>query len=490
MPEAAQQIELDDGPTDDELMAIEAEAASSNEDESADKQPVARMKAWTMGARALSPEAVQAYEELQELFEQNPPACRGADECVFFPERGASTKEAKGMCAICPIKADCLEYALVAKEKFGIWGGTSERERRRLRRKRREQKALEMLMLEEASPAEDIEPVIVLPIKRVDLERIKCVEAVDSTDHQAAALIDTDTEQVSSWIKRLTGDPSRRQAVYAGYKSGTLLAKSDQIRPVKKSRPSSQSTSQDIFSIKRRQPTQQVVALEMIEASEEINMTSDNGLIASAEIDWPTNVRKADLIELCEVLAKKDGTIRSPSGLVKSELKSLGLNYTSLGTTMKAAEDCGLVQRDIRGKRTFVIALTEAGWQMTAAPNENGERADIRVGTNEVPDSQDVEKDEATETTTELENWPTPPDTKAAEATNHRPESGQASFGEQLAAEALDMAKDVAKLAEALKEAEQQLADLSEHCESLEQENQQLKHILGGFKNQLQDVLP
>ena len=62
--------------------------------------------------------------------------CLGVDPDLFFPERGASTREAKEVCRGCVVRMDCLEYALVNGEKFGIWGGLSERERRRLRRQR------------------------------------------------------------------------------------------------------------------------------------------------------------------------------------------------------------------------------------------------------------------------------------------------------------------------------------------------------------------
>lgn len=62
--------------------------------------------------------------------------CLGVDPDLFFPERGASTREAKEVCRGCPVKVDCLEFALENVEKFGIWGGYSERERRRLRRQR------------------------------------------------------------------------------------------------------------------------------------------------------------------------------------------------------------------------------------------------------------------------------------------------------------------------------------------------------------------
>lgn len=62
--------------------------------------------------------------------------CLGVDPDLFFPERGASTKEAKSVCKGCVVREDCLEYALANGEKFGIWGGLSERERRRIRRQR------------------------------------------------------------------------------------------------------------------------------------------------------------------------------------------------------------------------------------------------------------------------------------------------------------------------------------------------------------------
>jgi WhiB family redox-sensing transcriptional regulator len=67
---------------------------------------------------------------------QNFANCLGVDPDLFFPERGASTKEAKAVCRACVVREDCLEYALENSEKFGIWGGLSERERRRLRRAR------------------------------------------------------------------------------------------------------------------------------------------------------------------------------------------------------------------------------------------------------------------------------------------------------------------------------------------------------------------
>ncbi len=62
--------------------------------------------------------------------------CLGVDPDLFFPERGASTREAKEVCRGCVVRRQCLEFALQNGEKFGIWGGLSERERRRIRRQR------------------------------------------------------------------------------------------------------------------------------------------------------------------------------------------------------------------------------------------------------------------------------------------------------------------------------------------------------------------
>jgi WhiB family redox-sensing transcriptional regulator len=61
--------------------------------------------------------------------------CAETDPEAFFPEKGGSTREAKKICSGCEVKAECLEYALGNDERFGIWGGLSERERRRLRRR-------------------------------------------------------------------------------------------------------------------------------------------------------------------------------------------------------------------------------------------------------------------------------------------------------------------------------------------------------------------
>ena len=60
--------------------------------------------------------------------------CAQTDPEAFFPEKGGSTREAKRICRGREVRGECLEYALANDERFGIWGGLSERERRRLKR--------------------------------------------------------------------------------------------------------------------------------------------------------------------------------------------------------------------------------------------------------------------------------------------------------------------------------------------------------------------
>ncbi|MEO5834318.1 MAG: WhiB family transcriptional regulator [Nakamurella sp.] len=60
--------------------------------------------------------------------------CAQTDPEAFFPEKGGSTRDAKKICTGCEVRSECLSYALANDERFGIWGGLSERERRRLKR--------------------------------------------------------------------------------------------------------------------------------------------------------------------------------------------------------------------------------------------------------------------------------------------------------------------------------------------------------------------
>ncbi len=67
--------------------------------------------------------------------------CRQVDPELFFPEKGtglSQLQQARRICARCEVKPECRQDAIERDERFGVWGGTSEAERRRMRRERRE----------------------------------------------------------------------------------------------------------------------------------------------------------------------------------------------------------------------------------------------------------------------------------------------------------------------------------------------------------------
>lgn len=64
-------------------------------------------------------------------------ACRGVDPDIFYPVSDEEALDAKAICGMCPVQELCLEWALSTREKEGVWGGATERERRRIIRRRR-----------------------------------------------------------------------------------------------------------------------------------------------------------------------------------------------------------------------------------------------------------------------------------------------------------------------------------------------------------------
>lgn len=86
---------------------------------------------------------------LADLFSLQPPEWYGDALCAqtepeaFFPEQGGSAKEGKATCAACPVREKCLDYALDNHERFGVWGGLTERERGRILRRRKAATLLE-----------------------------------------------------------------------------------------------------------------------------------------------------------------------------------------------------------------------------------------------------------------------------------------------------------------------------------------------------------
>ena len=61
--------------------------------------------------------------------------CAQTDPDVFYPEKGGTSRPAKQVCATCPVRDECLDFAVATDERWGIWGGLTERERRQLKRR-------------------------------------------------------------------------------------------------------------------------------------------------------------------------------------------------------------------------------------------------------------------------------------------------------------------------------------------------------------------
>jgi WhiB family redox-sensing transcriptional regulator len=83
-------------------------------------------------------EVVVDEETPEELAWMLRARCRGASPTDFFPSDGLGVESAQHICELCPVRAECLEYALVNHIEHGVWGGASERERRRILRRRRD----------------------------------------------------------------------------------------------------------------------------------------------------------------------------------------------------------------------------------------------------------------------------------------------------------------------------------------------------------------
>lgn len=64
-------------------------------------------------------------------------ACRGVEPGLFYPVDEDEAEDAKAICAVCTVREACLDWALSTRERDGVWGGATERERRRMIRQRR-----------------------------------------------------------------------------------------------------------------------------------------------------------------------------------------------------------------------------------------------------------------------------------------------------------------------------------------------------------------
>ena len=86
-----------------------------------------------LGMPGLRPSVIENDDN--PLAWQTDALCAQTDPEAFFPEKGGSTREAKKVCLTCDVRTECLESALMNDERFGIWGGLSERERRKLKKR-------------------------------------------------------------------------------------------------------------------------------------------------------------------------------------------------------------------------------------------------------------------------------------------------------------------------------------------------------------------
>lgn len=87
--------------------------------------------------RAAGPHYLRSGLQLRDFSWRDRGSCRGLDPEVFYPETEEDAAEAKRVCSECHVRTACLEHALRFREKEGVWGGTTERERRRIVRQRR-----------------------------------------------------------------------------------------------------------------------------------------------------------------------------------------------------------------------------------------------------------------------------------------------------------------------------------------------------------------
>lgn len=98
--------------------------------------------------------------------------CRGEDAALFFPpshledrdHKRERERRAKALCSICPVRIECLEYALRIREPYGVWGGLNEIERRAIHRERDRERAERLVSVpggpegEDSPPGDEVDP--------------------------------------------------------------------------------------------------------------------------------------------------------------------------------------------------------------------------------------------------------------------------------------------------------------------------------------------
>lgn len=142
--------------------------------------------------------------------------CAGLPPDMFFPERGESVAEAKAVCARCSVATECLAYAVDTGQKHGIWGGQSERQRRRLRASARgtAERPEEPSPAEEAQLSTDSDPFELIPYKP------RSVGALIDTGFAAARTHIQASTPASSTMCELCPSSTRQQIIAAAARSG------------------------------------------------------------------------------------------------------------------------------------------------------------------------------------------------------------------------------------------------------------------------------
>lgn len=136
---------------------------------------------------------------------------------IFFPEKGGSTRDAKALCQSCGVRQQCLDYALERDERFGIWGGLSERERRRVARGTRPRPRFVQdrpsTFVERPVPIED-RPVSPHTswTRRQNYELMEFV-TTGASDRQIAKAMKVELHVVAYWRKKAGLKPNREAPV-------------------------------------------------------------------------------------------------------------------------------------------------------------------------------------------------------------------------------------------------------------------------------------
>jgi WhiB family transcriptional regulator, redox-sensing transcriptional regulator len=127
-PDAALESVVPIGPV------VDRENDQDEEDDQNDEDGEDSVDIDGVGHQSVDLVLVETDDLPPELAWQERALCAQTDPEAFFPEKGGSTREAKRVCMSCEVRAECLDYALAKDERFGIWGGLSERERRRVKK--------------------------------------------------------------------------------------------------------------------------------------------------------------------------------------------------------------------------------------------------------------------------------------------------------------------------------------------------------------------